>query len=71
MLAVLVGASAGALIGHLAERCRQLVIVGGRQNCEQQSFFSYLKEGVLFLLLALVYLRVILHHEREEIVRSD
>jgi hypothetical protein len=26
---------------------------------------------VLFLLLALVYLRVILHHEREEIVRSD
>jgi hypothetical protein len=27
--------------------------------------------GGLFLLLALVYLRVILPHEREEIVRSD
>jgi hypothetical protein len=27
--------------------------------------------GVLFLLLAFVYLRVILPHEREEIVRSD
>ena len=57
VLAVLVGASAGALIGHLAERCGQLVIVGDRQNCEQHSFFSSLKEGVLFLLLALVSLR--------------
>jgi hypothetical protein len=60
LLAVLVEASAGALIGHLAERCRQIVIVGDRQNREQQSFFSCLKEGVLFLLLALLSLRVIL-----------